>query len=134
MLWWCNMKKIVLFSNCKEIFETTSKVVDPKHKLIWCSFTSLEENKYPCSAIVIIHFDHNRLKEDTFKFIIKVKGRLGHKTPILALIEGGTAQDIFSILKAGVYDYLVTTENLQEYKKKIDDIVLWDWYLKKYDD
>ena len=122
MLWWCNMKKIVLFSNCKEIFEATSKVVNPKHKLIWCSFTSLEENKYPRSDIVIIHFDHNRLKEDTFKFIIKVKGRLGHKTPILALIEGGTAQDIFSILKAGVYDYLVTTENLQEYKKKIEAV------------
>lgn len=95
MLWWCNMKKIVLFSNCKEIFEATSKVVNPKHKLIWCSFTSLEENKYPRSDIVIIHFDHNRLKEDTFKFIIKVKGRLGHKTPILALIEGRNCTGYF---------------------------------------
>lgn len=44
----------------------------------------------------------------------------------------GTTQDIFSILRAGAYDYLGTMENLQEYRKKIEDTMLWNWYLKKY--
>lgn len=43
---------------------------------------------------------------------------LGNTIPILALIENGTKQDIFSILKAGVYDYLENVEDLQEYQKK----------------
>ena len=120
--------------------EDAKSELDTKfNSLGYCSDDGVSNNNSPETdtqkawggAVVLNLFSG---KEDTFKFIIKVKGRLGHKTPILALIEGGTAQDIFSILKAGVYDYLVTTENLQEYKKKIEDIVLWDWYLKKYDD
>lgn len=64
--------------------------------------------------------------------IIKVKGRLGHLTPILAVIENGSMQDIFSVLKIGVYDYIETIDDLEKYQKKIQDIILWDWYLKKY--
>jgi len=43
-------------------------------------------------------------------------------------------QDIFSILKIGVYDYIETIDDLEKYQKKIQDIILWDWYLKKYKD
>lgn len=72
------------------------------------------------------------VEKGTFEFIIRVKGMLGNTIPILALIENGTKQDIFSILKAGVYDYLENVEDLQEYQKKIEEILLWVWYLKKY--
>lgn len=41
-------------------------------------------------------------------------------------------QDIFSVLKIGVYDYIETIDDLEKYQKKIQDIILWDWYLKKY--
>ena len=27
-------------------------------------------------------------------------------------------------------DYITTIENVQEYKKKIEDVVRWDWYQK----
>lgn len=57
---------------------------------------------------------------------------LEHAIPILTIIDSGTTQDIFSILRAGAYDYLGTMENLQEYRKKIEDTMLWNWYLKKY--
>lgn len=50
---------------------------------------------------------------------------LGNTIPILALIENGTKQDIFSALKAGVYDYLENVEDLQEYQKKIEETLLW---------
>lgn len=126
------MKKILLFSNSKKVFEVTSKVVVGQYSLMWCTFDLLEENQYPCSDMVIMHFDSKKVKENTFQMIIKVKGRLGNKIPILTLIEGGTAQDIFSILKAGACDYLETIENVQEYRKKIKDVMLWGWYLKKY--
>lgn len=71
-------------------------------------------------------------RKDILQPIIKVKGRLGHLTPILAVIENGSMQDIFSVLKIGVYDYIETIDDLEKYQKKIQDIILWDWYLKKY--
>ena len=61
-----------------------------------------------------MHFDHDMLQNGIFELIIKVKGRVGNSIPILAIIEGGTPQDIFSILQIGVYDYIETTDNLHE--------------------
>jgi len=46
---------------------------------------------------------------------------------------GGTTQDIFSTLRTGVYDYIETLDNLQKYQKKIENLILWSWYLKKYE-
>ena len=92
----------------------------------------METNGYPFADVVIMHFDEEKIKKDIFQPIIKVKGRLGHSTPILAVIENGSMQDIFSVLKIGVYDYIETTDNLEKYQKKIQDIILWEWYLKKY--
>lgn len=132
MLWWCGMEKVLLFSNYKEMFEMTNRIIEGKYQLIWCNYNLLQENQYPYFDVVIMHFDKKVIKIGTFELIIKVNGRLGHTILILALIEGGTTQDIFSTLKAGAYDYLDTVENLQEYQKKIEDIILWDWYLKKY--
>lgn len=126
------MEKVLLFSNYKEMFEMTNRIIEGKYQLIWCNYNLLQENQYPYFDVVIMHFDKKVIKIGTFELIIKVNGRLGHTILILALIEGGTTQDIFSTLKAGAYDYLDTVENLQEYQKKIEDIILWDWYLKKY--
>lgn len=133
MLWWCSMEKVLLFSNYKEVFEVTYKIIGEKYKLVWCTYDTMKENQYPLADVVIMHFDNKMVKKGTFELIIKVKGRLGHTIPILALIDGGTTQDIFSTLRAGAYDYLETVENLQEYQKKIEDIILWNWYLRKYD-
>ena len=38
--------------------------------------------------------------------------------------------EIFSVLKAGAYDYITTIKDTQKYKQKIKDIVLWNWYQK----
>lgn len=71
-------------------------------------------------------------RERAFAAIIKIKGSLGHLTPILAISEGGSIQDIFSILKAGAYDYIETIDNTRKYKKKIENLILWNWYIKKH--
>lgn len=99
---------------------------------IWGNYQCLETNGYPFADVVIMHFDEDKIRKDILQPIIKVKGRLGHLTPILAVIENGSMQDIFSVLKIGVYDYIETIDDLEKYQKKIQDIILWDWYLKKY--
>lgn len=123
--------KILLFSDDRKVFEVTNSITKEWAELIWCKYDKLERKQYPLSDIVIIHFDKTKILKGTFLPIIRVKSRMGSSIPILAIING-TAQEIFSVLKAGVYDYITTIENVQEYKKKIEDVVRWDWYQKKY--
>lgn len=126
------MKKVLLLSNCKEVFETTHKIAKERYELEWNTYDFFETNRGFVPNVVIMHFDNRMVRKGIFEFIIKIKGILGNTIPILALIENGTKQDIFSILKAGAYDYLENMENLQEYRKKIEEMLLWNWYLKKY--
>lgn len=126
------MTEILLFSNDERIYDLTNNVIEEKYKLTWCTYKSLKEKQYPYPNIVIMHFAKERIKKETFKTIIQVKGRLGQRVPILTLIEEGTPQNIFSILMAGAYDYLEIVENPRDYKKKIEDTVRWSWYLGKY--
>ena len=37
-----------------------------------------------------------------------------------------------SVLKSGVYDYITTIEDKTKYKKKIEEMALWYWYLNKF--
>lgn len=125
--------KILLFSNEEKLYDITERVIEKKHQLKWCTYQQLEKNKYPSADIVIFHFTKKMIeKEKSFEAIIKIKGSLGHLTPVLAISEGGSIQDIFSILKAGAYDYIETTDNARKYKKKIENLILWNWYIKKH--
>ncbi|MFR1608906.1 MAG: hypothetical protein ACLSUN_03645 [Anaerobutyricum soehngenii] len=134
VLWWCSMMEVLLFSNDEKIFNLTNSVIDGRYKLTWCTYKSLEKKTcpYPYPDIVIMHFDKEMVKKGTFKTIVQVKGRLGQRIPILALMEEGTPQNIFSTLIAGAYDYLEIVKNSKEYKKKIEDAIRWNWYLGKY--
>ena len=127
------METVLLFSNDEKLFNITTRIAEGKYELIKCTYHQLETNRYPLADVVIMHFDWKRMRKGTFESIVKVKGKLGHLVPILAVIEGGGAQDIFSVLEAGAYDYIETTDNLQKYTKKIEELVLWNWYLRKYE-
>lgn len=125
--------KILLFSDEEKLYNITERVIGKKHQLKWCTYQQLENDKYPMADIVIFHYTKEMIKKErTFEPIIKIKGNLGHLTPILAISEGGSIQDIFSILKAGAYDYIETTDNTRKYKKKIENLILWNWYIKKH--
>lgn len=109
------------------------RIIGKKHQLKWCTYQQLENNRYPTADVVIFHFTKEIIeRERAFAAIIKIKGSLGHLTPILAISEGGSIQDIFSILKAGAYDYIETIDNTRKYKKKIENLILWNWYIKKH--
>ena len=127
------MDRLLLFSDDETQFTITKRVIDGKYELIWRTYYSLEKNEYPSADAVVMHFSREKTKKNIFEPIIRVKGKLGSSIPILAIIEGGSAQDIFSALGIGVYDYIETTDNLQKYRKKIEEIFLWSWYIKKYD-
>lgn len=127
------METVLLFCDDEKLFDITKQITEGKYKLIRRNYYSLKTNRYPFADVVIMYFDRTRLKKSTFELIVKVKGELGHLVPILAVIEEGSAQDIFSVLEAGTFDYIEVTDNLQEYAKKIEELVLWGWYLRKYE-
>ena len=110
----------------------TNSVIDGRYKLTGCTYKSLEKKLYPYPDIVIMYFDKEMVKKGTFKTIVQIKGRLGQRIPILTLMEEGTPQNIFSTLMAGAYDYLEIAKSSEEYRKKIEDIARWNWYLRKY--
>lgn len=118
------MKKILLFSDHREIFKTTNKITKGKYKLKWCTCDWSDDDKHFTPDVIIMYFNKKMVEKGTFEFIVRVKGRLGNTIPILALIENGTKQDIFSVLKEGVYDYLENVENLQEYQKNRRNIIV----------
>lgn len=123
--------KILLFSDDEKLYNSTERIIGKKHQLKWCTYQQLENNRYPTADVVIFHFTKEIIeRERAFAAIIKIKGSLGHLTPILAISEGGSIQDIFSILKAGAYDYIETIDNTRKYKKKIENLILWNWYIK----
>lgn len=121
-----------MISDNEDVFRITQDVTQEKHKLIWCKYNYEENKQYPDADIVIMYFDTNMLQQETSEVVIKAKARMRHSMPILALVEKGTPQDIFLILEAGAYDYMKITDNKQNYEKKIEELILWDWYLKKY--
>ena len=127
------MKKVLLFSYDEKLFDITNRIIEKKYELIKCTYYQLETNKYPFADAVIMHFDRERMKKGAFEPIVKAKGKLGHLVPILAIIEEGNPQSIFSILEAGAYDYIEIKDNLQKYTKKVEELFLWNWYLAKYE-
>lgn len=124
---------ILLISEKKEIYEITKKIVDNKYRLIWYSNSILNNSTLPKADVVIIHLDKNIINTVAFEQIIKIKGKLGHMTPILTVVDEGSPQDIFTILRAGAYDYWENAGDISKYSKKIDELILWKWYLDKYD-
>ena len=121
--------KILLFSDRKKVFEITNNITKGWSELIWYKNTDLERKQYPIADIVIIDFDKNA--EEKFLSIIKAKSKIENFVSVLAIING-TPQEIFSVLKSGAYDYITTTEDIEAYRNKIEDIIRWNWYRKKY--
>lgn len=121
--------KILLFSDRQKVFEITNNITKGWSELIWYKNTDLVRKQYPLVDIIIIDFD--KIVEEKFLPIIKAKSKVGDFVPVLAIING-TPQEIFSVLKAGAYDYITTTDDIEVYKNKIEDVIRWNWYRKKY--
>lgn len=123
--------RILLISNSQIVFERTKTISQGWFDLIWWKYNDLDSEKCPFANIVIMHIDTKRFTDSIFCPIIKVKSKLGSSTPILTIING-TPQEIYSVLQVGVYDYITSIEDLGKYKKKIEEISLWEWYQKKF--
>lgn len=55
------MKKILLFSDHREIFKTTSKITKGKYKLRWCTYDWLNDDKHFNPDVIIMYFNKKRL-------------------------------------------------------------------------
>ena len=89
--------KRLLFSDDEKLYNITERIIGKKHQLKWCTYQQLESNRYPTADVVIFHFTEETIeREGTFAAIIKIKGSLGHLTPILAISsEGGSIHGYF---------------------------------------
>ena len=112
--------KILLISDKKRVFEKTESITRGWAEIIWYKYDDLKRNEYPVVNAVIIQFDNKMLKTNALGTIIKIKGIVGANIPILVLMNG-TPQEI-----------LINIDNTQKYRKKIEDIILWNWYCEKY--
>mgnify|MGYP005784151675 FL=1 len=125
--------KILLISDNKELFNLTRKSINSEHELIWENYASITSNKYLYSDVVILHFTQIMLEKGILNSLVKMKTKLGALVPILAVVEGGTPQQLFSVLKVGAYDYVdILCKEQDIYREKISNIIMWKWYLEKY--
>ena len=112
--------EILLFSDSKSVFEKTKLISKGWFELTWWKYSDLQKVHYPFANIVIMHFDRVRILEGIFLPIVEVRSKMGTSIPILTIIDG-TPQEIYSVLKSGVYDYITTIEDKTKYKKKIEE-------------
>lgn len=126
------MVQILLISNDEQMFRITKNVISKRGILTWKKYEFLNKNEKISSDVVIMYFDMKMVKRGTYESIIKAKGKLGSQIPILVLLEEAIPQEIISTLEAGAYDYLDISEIPEKYSKKIDELIRWDWYQKKY--
>ena len=121
------MVKILLISDSKEVFNATEKIVNGCFELIWHKYDSLQREQYPSANVVIMHFDPRRVQEGAPLTVVKVKSKVGKTVPILAKIN-----DKLNGLENGADDYITMIEDTQEYRQKIENMILWNWYQTKY--
>ena len=53
------MKKILLFSDHREIFKTTNKITKGKYKLKWCTYDWSDDDKHFTPDVIIMYFNKN---------------------------------------------------------------------------
>ena len=123
--------RILLFSDSRRAFEKTNEIIQSKFELMWYKYDDLQKGQYPLADVVIIHIDKDWI-QDASLLIIWITGRLGTHVSILVIMNG-TPQEIYSVLKVGAYDYITNIDDMQEYKQKLEDIVLWNRYQRYID-
>ena len=111
----------------------TNTIIGLEHELIWESYVDFANDRNSLSDIVILHLTEMMMRKGLLILLIRIKIKFGRLVPILVVGEGGTPQQVYSVLKSGADDYFDILNGANEsYRKKIDDIIMWKWYLKKY--
>ena len=90
-----------------------------------------------CIALIAGYIISREEKDDVLKNIITIpisfKKLLVGKLIVCAMLSilFGLICTIFTLI-AGAYDYIETIDNTRKYKKKIENLILWNWYIKKH--
>ncbi len=74
-------------------------------------------------------FDKSKVNNREYQGIITLT--YNKSIPVLALVEGGTPQDILEILSLGALDYLVYPVTDKCYLDKLESMKRWKWYMNR---
>lgn len=126
-----NGKMNILFVYDDESMICQTQKVIGKHNLILCEYSELEKMTNELIDIIIMDFNSKRINERKYMPIVTAKGKWD--SPILAILEDKSIENHLAILSMGVLEYLERPMLNEDYKKKIEEMIRWKWFLKKRD-
>lgn len=100
-----------------------------KHNLSLCKYCNIETMTQEVIDFAIMDFNSKRISEKKYIPILTVKSRWG--SPILAILEDKNIENHLAILSMGIFEYLERPVTDTDYKRKIEEMVRWVWFLKK---
>lgn len=100
-----------------------------EHNLILCEYCNLENKTEELIDIAIMDFNSKRISECRYMPILSVKCRWN--SPILAILEDKSTVNHLAILSMGVLDYLERPVTDEDYKEKLEEMIMWRWFLNK---
>jgi DNA-binding response OmpR family regulator len=118
----------ILFLYDDESIVCQTQRVIGEHNLILCKYCNLEKLTDKLVDIVIMDFNLKRISERNYMPILSVKCRWN--SPVLALLEDKSSENHLAILSMGVFEYLERPVMDEDYKKKIEEMIRWRWFLK----
>lgn len=123
---------VLLISDLDAIVEQTKKMIhgeEPVKRYFFSKICDIEFEKEESVSLVIVVFDKAKVNNREYQGIITLT--YNKSIPVLALVEGGTPQDILEILSLGAWDYLVYPVTDECYADKLESMKRWKWYLNR---
>lgn len=123
---------VLLISDLDAIIEQTKKIINGEElvkRYFFSKICEIKAEKDEGVSLVIVVFDKSKVHNREYQGIISLT--YNKSIPVLALVEGGTPQDILEILSLGAWDYLVYPVTDECYADKLESMKRWKWYLDR---
>lgn len=123
---------VLIISDLDAITEQTIRVINGEElikRYFFSNICEVKAEKEKSVSLVIVVFDKSKVRNREYQEIVSLT--YNKSIPVLALIEGGTPQDILEILSLGAWDYLVYPVTDECYADKLESMKRWKWYLDR---
>lgn len=125
--------KILIISDDSKLCLKTQQIISYTDQLVSCTISEISTKVCMIKDIdiIVIDFSEKMIAGEKYHSLIEVKGKLQNQVPILAVLNGGTVQDIFEVLQLGALDYIDKKNLEKDYEKKISYLKKWKWFFDK---
>lgn len=128
--------KVLLINEDKEFDTQTKKVLGHDAKVYVCSEKMFPKGLLCNIDILILNLSEDKVKDKDFKIIMDVKCK--SDVPMLVSLKNASTSDLLEVLALGAIDVMEYPVPDDFYRKKIQEICRWNWYMKwvkeqKYD-